>query len=523
MLRGVRRRKVAVLNPPRRERRLAFGRILLPVSALVVACIVPVQALAAEWVKSGAVSVGAYATDNVCRSPSIQDADTVGTFRPSVFLKGTGARAEVSLRAAADYNSLADSGLECPGDSFGFDQNREAWLPRLNARAEVDAIRNWLAFDANARATQNAVNPFAPGGDETSAGLGNTNIVYSYGAGATLDRNLPGDWRVFARYVYEQQFNSLDSLFGDNESDRARFSISTDPLSSRLSYGIRGDFQEVTFAETAVQPEFTNRLSRAEAYAALRVIRDVSLEAMYGYEDNAFLAVNEEVGGSYWDVGLRWQPVSRISLAAGYGERFFGNTPRASISYRHKRTSLEASYVRDLRFPRNIRVEDVFADSEPAIRDAPPIGGEPLDDTGLPTFVGQSPVLNEQLLVVWRFTGRRTTINLRASDSYQTQASTGQEAKFQIASLRVARRVSPSIEGDVSFSWRRNERVVDPQGLPLTNSGFEESRLDVGLTRAFNKRLSLSLRYRYMEQSLTNTGESAEENRLSFNLNYRFL
>jgi uncharacterized protein (PEP-CTERM system associated) len=523
MLRGVRRRKVAVLNPPRRERRLAFGRILLPVSALVVACIVPVQALAAEWVKSGAVSVGAYATDNVCRSPSIQDADTVGTFRPSVFLKGTGARAEVSLRAAADYNSLADSGLECPGDSFGFDQNREAWLPRLNARAEVDAIRNWLAFDANARATQNAVNPFAPGGDETSAGLGNTNIVYSYGAGATLDRNLPGDWRVFARYVYEQQFNSLDSLFGDNESDRARFSISTDPLSSRLSYGIRGDFQEVTFAETAVQPEFTNRLSRAEAYAGLRVIRDVSLEAMYGYEDNAFLAVNEEVGGSYWDVGLRWQPVSRISLAAGYGERFFGNTPRASISYRHKRTSLEASYVRDLRFPRNIRVDDPFEDGSSDVDNAPPTGGEPLGGSGSPTFVGQSPVLVEQVLVSWRFVGARSEIALRVSDSYQTQASTGQEAEFQFANLDFVRRITPTLRGSISVGWRRNGQVAGAQDLLAARNGYEESLVDVGLSRALSRRASVSLRYSYAELSRLNEGESAEDNRVSLYLSYRFL
>jgi uncharacterized protein (PEP-CTERM system associated) len=417
-----------------------------------------------EWNSDAAISLGSYFSDNICLAPRDEEGKAVGTVTPRVNVSGQGGRSTTILNAAVEYNSIGNSSIECPEGSTGINpSNRETWIPRINFLSEFAAIENLLFLEADAFAAQNPLNPFAAGGNDNINATGNSNITYQWGIGGRLERNFNETWGLLARYNYNEQYNSFNRLLGDSQEDRFEFDAGKIPGTSRLAYGVRGQYSEVTFAESPTREEFTNRLSRAELRAALQLSSEWQLNGFAGQEDNVFISELDDIDGSYWDVGVQWTPNARVNVGIGYGERFFGDAPRMSITYRHKRSELRASYLRDIQFPRNIRVGGGAAPPDDIV--GPVIGdpGDPLISAGDPTFVGQSPVLNERFTLAYVFTGQRTRFSITASDSTQTRAENGAQADFSTVSVQASRQLARRFSFDVSVSWRENNGNL---GLP---------------------------------------------------------
>jgi uncharacterized protein (PEP-CTERM system associated) len=412
----------------------------------LMSVLLPVAALAGEWEKGASVNIGTYYTTNVCLvNPAIADEEdkVVGTFTPRVNVSGRGARSRLNLRAAAEYNSLADSSLECPVGSQAFNiNNRKAWVPSGSFDANLEAIENWANLYATASATQSALNPFLSGGDENANALGNTNLIYQWAVGVNIDRRLSRAWQLQADVQHNRQYNSENQAIGNSEENRATYDIGTRPFVSRFFYGSRGSYSEIDFEPTDIREAFTNRLSRAELYLGVALTDALLVEGAYGVEDNVFTSLNNDVDGTYWDVGFQWQPLARVSVSAGYGERFFGDTPRFNVSYRHKRSTLQAGYLRDIQYPRDIRAATPEQPEpnapEPPVTEVP---GSPLGSDGLPTFLGNSPVQNDSFFVSYSLVGRRSQFVLSGSVSEQTQLASGQVADFQ--SVRAQSHASP--------------------------------------------------------------------------------
>lgn len=475
---------------------------------------------AAEWTKGASVALGSYYSDNICLQPNDKEGKAVGTVRPSVNVRGEGARARASLAGSVEYNSLADSSLNCSGRGQNFN-NREAFVPRLSAIGELDAIDNWLTLDARAQASQNAINPFAAGGDDNLNGTGNVNITYRWGVGATIDRRLSEAWRLLLGYNYNEQYNSVSRALGDTQEDRVVFDLGMDPTVSRFSAGLAGRYSEVTFDGSTGQEPFTNKLSSVELRTALQVTNSWQLNALVGQEDNVFLSNTPEIDGSYWDAGVRWAPNSRVEVSAGYGERFFGETPRFAVNYRHKRSSLRASYNRDLQFPRNIRAADGGLDpGDPLVPDVD-LPGDPVTGAGDPTFVGQTPVLNERFTLNYQFNARRTTLSLTASDSQQTRAQDGRQGNFSSVSAALTRQLSSGLSAFGRVSYRESESSDFEDTIDLAR-GFETWRGTLGLNQRLSDKTSLAFAYTHVDQKSGNDFNSFVENRVTLTLRYRF-
>ncbi|MEM6604602.1 MAG: TIGR03016 family PEP-CTERM system-associated outer membrane protein [Pseudomonadota bacterium] len=481
------------------------------------------ESISAEWVTQPAVSASSYYTDNVCLAPDDEEGKFVGIFTPSIRMSGTGARARMALQAAAQYNTLGDSDIRCNNQGFGgFLRNREAWVPRINFAGSVDAVDNWLVLDATARASQNPINPFAAGGSENLNALGNTNITYQYGAGATISRQYRNNLNYLLRYNYTEQYNSVNVGFGDSQQDLVVFDAGMIPAATRLSFRVAAQYQEVTFEEQGALPEFTNRLARAEVNSIFRVTDDWSLDARIGEEDNVFTSQSDDVDGSYWDAGIRWAPNARVTVGVGYGERFFGNAPRADVSYRHKRSSLTASFLRSVQFPRNLRAGDQ--------RDLPdnvdPVdpGFLPGDDIGsisTPTFIGNQPILNDRFTLRYDFTARRTNFSLALTESQQTVFANDREGTFRNAQASVTRRLSGKTSAFLRYRWQENRQdntVVDN----LQPQGFESSQYTVGVTRRLSPQFRTVLQYRYTDQQGNQEANGFIEQRVILSFNYRF-
>ncbi|MEQ9462265.1 MAG: TIGR03016 family PEP-CTERM system-associated outer membrane protein [Haliea sp.] len=480
------------------------------------------QSLAAEWDTGAGIAVGGYYTDNVCLAQSGEEDKWVGTARPDVSVRGRGARGNVNLRAAAEYNSLGDSDLECTTGQGASLTNRESVVPSVRFSSDYELVQRWLQLDFAASARQTNINPFAPGG--TTSGRDNTDIVYDYTAGALLQRRLAQVAELRLRYAYNEQFNSV-GVNGDSTEDRAEFDLDSLPGSGRLSVGAGGRYSKVNYEDSDLRPAFDNTLSSAELRAALQLDSAWQLNALVGQEWNEFTSSRDDIEGDYWDVGVRWTPNPRVEVSVGSGERFFGSTPRADIRYRHKRSEITVSYARTLSFPRNLRVGDNgFVEPgdpfDPGFGELP---GDPLGEEGLPTFIGNSPILNERFDLRYRFTARRTSVTLSGSDSRQRRTEDDAEATFRNAAITFNRNLSSLLSANLRLSREEREGTGGEFG---EFGGFGQSskawRAGLGFSRRLGNDTTLTVAYQFLTQESDFALNDYDENRVTFNLRHAF-
>lgn len=504
---------------PRRRLSLVLGMAALASTA-------PGVANAGEWTTDAGLALGSYYSDNICRS-RIDDKDkVVGTVRPDLSIQGEGGRLKLNLSASGEYNTLGESDIDCQGGQGQQFRNRESFVPRVSFDSELEAIEDWLWLEADASAGQNAINPFAPGGDDAINARDNTNITYQYGVGARTQRRIGGFADFLARYNYNEQYNNV-GIIGDSVQHRAETSLATRPESARLSGGVYGSFTRVEFEESRQRPAFENDLASVELRGLLRLTRSWQVNGAVGEEFNDFFSViDEDIDGTYWDAGVAWTPNSRVEIGAGYGERFFGDTPRANISYRHKRSELSLDYQRTIAFPRNLRggrgAGFIPGDVSPDLEDLP---GDPLTGNENPTFLGRGPVQNESFSLAWRFQARRTTLGLSATESQQTRFATGSNATFRNATATLSRQLGRHLSTDLRASWIERDGEDGAIGIGARN--LEGWRASWGVSRTLGNSTTFTLRYSYTDQ--TSDGaiggiarNDFEENRIDFTVRYAF-
>lgn len=476
---------------------------------------------AAEWDRSAGVSVGSYYSDNICLSENDLEGRGAATITPNLRVRGRGARADVTLDAAVSYDSLAGSNLECDNSRRARATNRESVIPSLNYSGNLELIQEWLTLESDAFVGRNPIDPLAPGGTSRFDGRDNTNITYQYGAGATLQRPIFDSAALLLRYYHNEQQNAV-SLLGDSSEDRAEFDLGTERSGNRLTVGIGGRHREITVNGNNVRQGFENTLSSAEFRAALQLNSSWQFNTLIGEEWNEFLSARPDIEGSYWDVGLRWSPNERVEVALGTGERFFGSTPRMSISYRHRRSELTTDYTRSLTVPRNLRAPRLIPD-DPLGPDFDQIPGDPFIVTGEPTFIGNSPVINERLSVRYRFTARRSTITLRASDSRQLRPEDLSEVQFSGLGMTFTRSLAANLSGNIRVNWNEREgQGGDDSGFFGQNSESWQAGLSVSRNIGNNTTVTMGYDYRRRESDANDPFNQFTENRLTLSAQHQF-
>ncbi len=486
--------------------------------------------LAAEWERGAGVSLGTYYSDNICRSASEREGRGAFTARPDIYLRGQGARANIYLQGAVTYDSLADSDFDCPAGQGFAAGNREAFMPSLRYRGTYDLINEWLTLESDASARRNPVNPFAPGGSDDLDGRDNINITYQYGAGAVVQRRLADSADLRMRYYRNEQYNRVNQ-FGDSSEHRGEFDLGTERGANRLSVGIAGFYSKVMYEGTELRPAFDNKMSSAEARAALRATPSWQLTGRVGEEWNTFTSLNPDIDGTFWSAGARWSPNDRVEINLGTGQRFFGTTPYANIRYRHQRSQVSADYMRSLTFPRTLRGAppgtidpfdpDFDPDFDPGV--VPGDGqlpGLPPGLIGEPTFIGDTPIINERLSLRYRFTARRTTITATASDSRQRRVEDLADARFTNLGLAFSRSLSSNLSMNASLNW--GERVGRGGDLGLTGPRSENWRAGFGFNRQVGNNTTARLDFRHTRWESDAGFNEYRENRVTLSARHQF-
>ncbi len=513
-----------------------------PCTALMTGVVVSLsclsELLAAEWEKQAGLSVGAEFSDNICLSDDDRQSRGYGTLTPDVSLRGQGARTNVGLDASVRFSTLGDSDIDCAGGQ-GFTQgDRQTFIPRLRYHGDYELIQDWLTLESDASARTRNLDPFAPGDPDTFDGRGNTNVVYQYGAGALIQRRYFNSADLRVRYHYNEQNNDAQRL-GDSSQNLGEFNLNTEPSNNRLTFGLSGRYREVEYEGTETVPPFENTLSSAEVSASLRLGASWQISALVGEESNEFVSLRPEIDGEYWDASLRWSPNERVEVNVGTGERFFGTTPHASIRYRHRRSELIADYNRRLRLPRDLRggsglTGDRFGSGfdpaldpafDPALDPAfdpvlgPGFGPGEFPDT--PTFIGNTPIINEQLRLTYRYTGQRTTIAVTATNSQQQRLADLADAEFSTLGLSLTRSLSSNLSATANLRVREGEGRGD-NAISTFREPAQTWRAAFGLNRQLGRDTNISMSYEHTRRDSESEFSNYTENRLVLTARHRF-
>ena len=476
---------------------------------------------AAEWERTAGVTPARIYTDNVCLSPDNEQDEWVGTVTPDIALRGEGSRASLDIAAMVEINSLSDSRLEDLGCAGGAGLgNRDQFAPRLRAGAHTTVVEDWAGVDASATIDQNKISPFLPGGNDGLNRNGNTNTTYRYSVSPYVARRFKDVASLLLRYTWDEETNSAD-VVGDSQQQHVELALDSGPASQPFSWGVQGDYDEIDYTQTRGRAEQRSELSSARVTAGYQIDRVWQVNGYYGEEWNDFVSSRDDIDGSFWDVGLRWTPNRRTTVEVGTGDRFFGSTPRFSVSHRHKRSVLEASYRRDLTYDRNIRSRDDFLPAQDEFGNPiDPATGQPVDLSGNETTLTNSPILDERFTLSYVYQGRRARLRLYGSHSDQTRAEEGSESTFQDYGISLNRQLSRVFGAHGDLSWSRQE----PKNTigPVTTLESDTWRLRLGVDRQLGNNLNVFANYEFTDRQSDTRSNEYQENRFTVSLRYTF-
>lgn len=495
------------------------GKIsVLAGAALAVACLAG-QVSAAEWTNSASVTPGITYTDNVCLSKDNEQDQWIGLVTPAGTVVANGSRANLSLDGSVEINSLSDSELQNLGCVGGNYSNREQFAPQLTGNADAILVDHWFYLDAGTIINQNQASPFISGGNDSLDRTGNTNTTYSYNVSPYIQRRFKQAAELNVRYTWDEQYNSVD-VVGDSTEESAQALLGSVPGTSSYSWGLQGDYSKVDYSDTPLvgQTNQDSELKSAQLNLGYQLSRRWQVNGFYGDEWNDFVSSQDDIDGTYWDVGLRFTPNVRTTIEAGVGDRFFGNNPRFSITHSHKRSAFSASYAKTLTYDRDLRT---LADSPPLNPDFPPPPGV---DPGV-TTVSNSPILDERYSLGYSYEGLRTRFGVSAFQSEQRQQSGGAEPGFTDSTFRgISVSASRDLTQQTALTAQAQWNEQKPEsfdGSDINDNSVLSSESWIfllGVSRRLSQATTLGLNYGYTDRQSDSVFDTYTENQITLDL-----
>ncbi len=455
-----------------------------------------VSSPAAEWRSSASINTSAVYTDNVNLVSTGKESDLTPTLTPSISLHGKGARANVDVTAAAEINGQGGS-----NDSIN---------PRLQADAKAELLERIAFIDLNATATQNSIEPLSTSGSGNLNNRGNKTTSYSYKISPYLKSRFKGLADTELRYTYNG-LNHSEGSVGDTTSESVNLSIDSGSDFKLFSWGVNASNKTTDDDQGQI-----SELSSLDFNLGYQFNRKWRVTGSIGTESNDFSSTQSSTDGSRWDLGAVWTPNERTVFDFGFGDRFFGNTKRFTITHKSKRSSLTASYSQELTDSSTLlseqvifQVVDVFG--QPILD---PVTGDPLLLSQNISTINNSTFVNDQLSVNYSLKGRRTTFNLTGNLSEQTYQDSTREVSTLSLGASINRKLSGKVSGDVGLNWNESEE----KGTASTQS--DTWRLSAGISQELGPKTNLRFNYSYTDRNSNQSTDSYEENRLSLTLNH---
>jgi hypothetical protein len=289
-----------------------------------------------------------------------------------------------------------------------------------------------------------------------------------------LTRRL-GGFRFDASYTYgrvwyfeSDDVANPDSIFvgfnEDSEDQRAYVSLGTSDLDNAAT--LKGYYEWQQSEYELSQPY---RYERTGLDTSLRLTRTLRLVADGGVESD--LTEDTTDGGldtEFWHAGIRWQPDSRTSVDARYGERFFGDSYSFKARRETRLLTLTASYIEDP----EVETRRIGIDA-----DAGDLPLPPPDDFSI--FAG-FPYVRKEAVLSAVAEGARTQIRLDVYDrnrEYLDVLIPDEETTG--AQFSIARDIGADLYGEIQLRYDdvlRGQRTLLPDA-PLSFHDYDKDAL----------------------------------------------
>jgi uncharacterized protein (PEP-CTERM system associated) len=435
----------------------------------------------ADWSGVASLAVGELYTDNKDLVHANKRSEFITTITPNVSLQGVGAKANLTLNASLEANSSND------GDSV---------KPRLGAAADAELFEDLIFLDTSVNITQNTIDAFLPGGADSLNNSNNTTNVYNYQISPYLVHRFKGVAEIVGRYTYNYQLNS-DNSIDDTNSQKFLLGVNSGADFSRLIWG-----GEIKYSDSSSDGTNSELLS-TDVSLGYRFNRDWSVTSSLGVESNDFVSNREENDGTRWSVSAVWTPTSRTSLNIGYGDRFFGSVPTFDFTHRSRRSSLTASYSREL-------TDSADLLSQQSAFETTGFFGEPIDPVSsdpLSTInITRGVFVNEAFKLSYTLVGKRSSITVGSSHSIQKYEDGRADETLEKYDLSMNRSISRKLVGNAGYSLSQQSREGSADALTTEYS--------LGVTRKLSAKSNLVFTYRFIDRESEDLNNDYQENRL---------
>lgn len=461
--------------------------------------------LAAEWKASAGLRIGEVYTDNVQLEDSDKESELVTTVTPNFNLEGKGARANVKLLSSAEFN---DSG----GDT-------ESFNPQLQANGDIELIEDLFFIEGDASARQTAIDPFSASGDTSINERNNTTTTYQYSVSPYLSTRIKKFAIAQIRYRYDDQINREDEV-DDSSRESVNLSLSSGEDFTKITWGLSGSWSKTNFddqmGEISTTESSDNEFISATLRLGYRIDRKWQLTASYGKEWNDFISNNSDIDDDIWTLGFVWTPTPRTNLEIDYGERFFGDTPAVRFTHRHKRSTIEVNYERELTDSRSVRQQQfALSDINGFGQNIDPFNSGLLQNSFNLTTPFNSTLENEQFDLSYSIKGQRTSVDITMSQSRQTRQEIDNiETTYNRIGVGVDRKLSSKLSLNARISWDERE---DEQ-----NEKADTYRYSLGLTQKLGPSTNLSFNYTFSQRDSDRADDDYDENRINLSIRHDF-
>lgn len=301
---------------------------LLPPLLPLLPLLLPLPALAVDWLVQPSLRLRETYSDNALRAPGGQaQSDFITEIAPAIALVGNGPR----LRVHLDYS----------WHKFLYARRADTDQHQLNASADSELVKDWLFVDATASVSRNSISPFGPQVIDDLPGTANESTVRTISISPYLRHRFRG--LATAELRYTRSTVASGGLLSTH-SDEANLLLSGEPRGNGWSWNASHDARRTRDSKLAPQ-----RMERSSVGLRYPLNSKWAATASAGTEKEGYDSLSGKAPqGRFWSLGGVWTPSPRTSVAFSTGKRFFGHTYSLDAHFLQRQTNWQLSYGEDI-------------------------------------------------------------------------------------------------------------------------------------------------------------------------------
>ncbi len=335
-------------------------KLIIIASFSIIFCVFNLSPVkASDWTIEPAIEVEEVFTNNVSLAPSgIKEEDFITVITPGISIEHESNRSRIELDYRLQNLLYINDG----------DRNDQFHLLRIDATGEMLKDHVFLDVSLN-RSTQNISNTGNTAFDNLSVSDDRANVL-SYKVSPYWRQRVGSIMDIDIRYTRDE----LDSSrLSGSSADDFKVNLSSGPDFSRLLW-------DVDFNSHIIDNDIGASTRVRDVQGKLRYLfsRKLAVTSEVGYDNNSFASSGRDISGISWNFGAEWNPSTRTSLEATYGNRFFGDDLHLQLSHRSRRSQTLITFEKvpsttraTLLEQQVFNVTDPFGDpiSDPAAQD----------------------------------------------------------------------------------------------------------------------------------------------------------